>query len=310
MSVKHTEIDNLPGGVLVINKPVGISSHDVVNRVRKLYNTKRVGHAGTLDPLAEGVLVVLVGRAAKACEYISSDRKTYTATLRLGMETDTEDITGAVTSRYDGELPRFELIKSVCDNFKGKIMQTPPMYSALKVGGQKLYDLARRGVVIEREAREIEIFDISCDKTDREEDIILTVTCSGGTYIRTLCADIGRALGCGGVMASLRRDEACELHLSQAHTLDELEGLIGEQRKSLLLDVKELFCDLPEVRLSHFFEKLFRDGCPLYQKKLKTNFDTCQRVAVCTQSGEFFALGQTGDYEGGSAIKSIKIFKL
>lgn len=310
MSVKHTEVDNLPGGLLAVNKPVGISSHDVVNRIRKLYNTKRVGHAGTLDPMAEGVLVVLVGRAAKACEYISSDRKTYTATLRLGIETDTEDITGLVTRKHEGELPSFEQVKNVCERFKSRIMQTPPMYSALKVGGKKLYDLARQGVVIERRAREIEISDISCKETEKKEDVILTVTCSGGTYIRTLCADIGGALGCGGVMASLRRDEACGLHLSQAHTLEEIEALTQEQRTALLLDVEGLFCDLPKVRLSPFFEKLFRDGCPIYQKKIKTDFKPCQRIRICSQNGEFFALGEVGEYEDGSAVRSIKIFKL
>ena len=310
MSVKHTEIDNLPGGILAVNKPVGISSHDVVNKIRKLYNTKRVGHAGTLDPLAEGVLVVLVGRAAKACEYISSDRKTYTATLRLGFETDTEDITGEVTQKYESELPEYDAVTKVCDSFKGKIMQTPPMYSALKVGGQKLYDLARQGVVIERQAREVEVFDISCQPTDRAEDFILTVTCSGGTYIRTLCADIGKALGCGGVMASLRRDEACGILLSQTHTLAELEAMDESGRAARLMDVEKVFSDIPKIQLSPFFEKLFRDGCPIYQHKIRTGFGIGQRLRVCSQDGEFFALGQVGEYADGSAVKSIKIFKL
>ncbi len=310
MSVKHTEIDNLPGGILAVNKPVGISSHDVVNKIRRLYNTKRVGHAGTLDPLAEGVLVVLVGRAAKACEYISSDRKTYTATLRLGIETDTEDITGKVLSRHEGELPKFDEVKEVCKGFCGKIMQTPPMYSALKVNGQKLYDLARQGVIIERQAREVEVFDIICQPTERAEDFTLTVTCSGGTYIRTLCADIGKALGCGGAMATLRRDEACGVLLSQAFTIDELEAMDEQGRAACLMDVEGLFCDMPKIQLSPFFERLFRDGCPIYQHKIKTSFGAGQRVRVCSQGGEFFALGEVGEYTDGSAIKSIKIFKL
>ena len=139
MGVKHTKTDNLPGGILAVNKESGMTSHDVVNKVRKIYGTKRVGHAGTLDPLAEGVLVVLVGRAAKACEYISSDRKIYTATLKLGLVTDTEDITGKVLEEYT-ELPSFETVAEVAGRFTGKIMQTPPMYSALKVNGQKLYE--------------------------------------------------------------------------------------------------------------------------------------------------------------------------
>ncbi len=310
MSVKHTEIDNLPGGILAVNKPVGISSHDVVNKIRRLYNTKRVGHAGTLDPLAEGVLVVLVGRAAKACEYISSDKKTYTATLRLGTQTDTEDVTGEVTLKYEGELPKYDAVARVCEGFCGKIMQTPPMYSALKVNGQKLYDLARQGVIIERQAREVEVFDISCQPTERAEDFILTVTCSGGTYIRTLCADIGKALGCGGVMATLRRDEACGVLLSQTYTPDQLEAMDESGRAACLMDVEKVFSDIPKIQLSPFFEKLFRDGCPIYQKKIKTDFDLGQRVRICSQDGEFFALGEVGEYADGDAVKSIKIFKL
>ena len=310
MSVKHTEIDNLPGGILAVNKPVGISSHDVVNKIRRLYNTKRVGHAGTLDPLAEGVLVVLVGRAAKACEYISSDRKTYTATLRLGLVTDTEDITGETLEEYEGTLPSIGEVTAAVESFKGKIMQTPPMYSALKVNGQKLYDLARQGVVIERQAREVEVFDISCEATDKGSDYLLTVTCSGGTYIRTLCADIGKALGCGGVMATLRRDEACGISLLQSITLTELEAMDEAGRMARLRDVECLFYYLPKVQLSPFFEKLFRDGCPIYQKKIRTDLGLGQRVRICAQGGEFFALGEVGEFDDGSAVKSIKIFKL
>ena len=310
MAVKHTEIDNLPGGILAVNKPVGVSSHDVVNKIRRLYNAKRVGHAGTLDPLAEGVLIVLVGRAAKACEYISSDRKTYTATLRLGLVTDTEDITGEVLEKYEGELPAYGEVAAVCEGFRGKIMQTPPMYSALKVNGQKLYDLARRGVTVERQAREVEVLDISCKPTDSASDFTLTVTCSGGTYIRTLCADIGKRLGCGGAMATLRRDEACGVLLSQTSTIEELEAMDENGRMAQLRDVEGLFYDMPKISLSPFFEKLFRDGCPIYQKKIKTSLDLGTRVRVCTQSGEFFALGEVGEHTDGSAVKSIKIFKL
>ena len=310
MSVKHTEIDNLPGGILAVNKPVGISSHDVVNKIRKLYNTKRVGHAGTLDPLAEGVLVVLVGRAAKACEYISSDKKTYTATLRLGLTTDTEDITGEVLQMHEGRLPEYDTVKAACESFVGRSAQIPPMYSALKVNGQKLYDLARQGIEVERRAREIEIFSIECMPSDVASDFYITVTCSGGTYIRTLCADIGKKLGCGGVMASLRRDEACGVLLSQTATLQELEDMDESQRSARLMDVEGLFSDMPKVQLSPFFEKLFRDGCPIYQYKIKTSYGIGQRVRICSQNGEFFALGEVREHADGTAIKSIKIFKL
>ena len=307
--MKHTEKDNMPGGVLAIHKGEGMTSHDVVNKVRRLYNTKRVGHAGTLDPLATGVLVVLVGRAAKACEYISSDRKTYRATLRLGVTTDTEDVTGEVLTKSDN-IPNSETVKAVCREFVGELKQVPPMYSALKVNGQKLYDLARQGVVIEREARDITVFALECEETDRSTDYILTVTCSGGTYIRTLCADIGAKLGCGGVMATLERVEACGISLGECHTFNEIENIDDGDRQNLLLPTERLFYDLEAVKLPAFFEKLFRDGCPIYQKKIKTNFSVGSRVKICSEDGRFFALGSVVEREEGSAIKSVKIFEL
>lgn len=310
MGAKHTEIDNIPGGILPVIKPVGMSSHDVVNRIRRLYGIKRVGHAGTLDPLACGVLIVLIGRAAKACEYISSDKKRYTARLRLGLETDTEDITGQVLSEYRGQLPSRESVGQVCGELVGRIMQTPPMYSALKVNGQKLYDLARRGVTVERQAREIEIYSLECTETDRDDEYILDVTCSGGTYIRTLCSDIGKRLGCGGVMAALERTSACGIDISQCYTLEELEGQQTERLTDMLLDTEMLFFDLERVVLPRFFERLLRDGCPIYQKKLGICIRDGERVRVCSQSGEFFALGEAGMSDGESIIRSVKIFKL
>ena len=307
--MKHTELDNMPGGVLAIHKGEGMTSHDVVNKVRRLYNTKRVGHAGTLDPLATGVLVVLVGRAAKACEYISSDRKTYKATLRLGLTTDTEDITGEVLTKSEN-IPDSETVRAVCREFVGNLKQIPPMYSALKINGQKLYDLARQGVVVEREARDITVFAIECEATDVDSDYILTVTCSGGTYIRTLCADIGAKLGCGGVMATLERAEACGISLDECHTINEIEKMSESERQAILLPTERLFDDLEAVKLPTFFEKLFRDGCPIYQKKIKTELPVGSRVKICSENGKFFALGEVVEREEGTAIKSIKIFEL
>ena len=307
--MKHTEFDNLPGGVLAVNKPAGKTSHDVVNKIRRIYNTKRVGHAGTLDPMATGVLVVLVGRAAKACEYISSDVKTYRATLRLGITTDTEDVTGEILTRSD-VIPQKEQVEAVCRDFVGVIKQVPPMYSALKVNGQKLYYLARQGVVIEREAREITVYSLECQPTQSATDYVLTVTCSGGTYIRTLCADIGAKLGCGGVMATLERFEACGITLEGCHTLEEIEAWGENERQLALLPTERLFSDLESVNLPAFFEKLFRSGCPVYQKKIREAFDLGTRVRVCDESGNFFALGEIVEREEGSAVQSIKIFEL
>ncbi len=296
-----------PSGVLVVNKSEGMTSHDVVNRIRRLYGTKRVGHTGTLDPLATGVLVILVGRAAKAAEYLVADSKEYITTMRLGLTTDTEDITGSTLTVSDTIPTQTEVVNSV-GRFVGDIMQTPPMYSALKVNGKKLCDLARQGVEIEREARQITVHSIKCIPTDSERDYILEVVCSSGTYIRTLCADIGKSLGCGAAMATLCRSRAGDFALSQSHTLEELEALTLEERYALLCPTASLFSSLPEVRLPAFYEKLSRSGCEIYQKKIKSAYQIGQRVRLCTESGEFYALGEVKEYENGTAIKSIKLF--
>lgn len=296
-----------PNGVLIVNKHAGVTSHHIVGVVRRLYNTRRVGHAGTLDPMATGVLVVLIGRAAKASEYLSHDAKHYRATLRLGLTTDTEDTTGTVLSTSEN-IPTNEELQTVLPRFRGKILQTPPMYSALKVDGQKLVDLARRGEVVERAAREIEIFSLEATPTDNTCEYILDVHCSGGTYIRTLCADIGAALGCGGAMASLERGEACGFDLSQAHTTEELDAMTPDERLKLLIPTEKLFSDLPEVRLSAFFEKLSRSGCEIYLKKLRLDFPLGTRVALCNANGAFFALGEVGEFREGVAVKAIKMF--
>lgn len=298
-----------PSGLFIVNKHLGVTSHDIVWKVRKLFGTKRVGHTGTLDPMASGVLVVLIGRAAKAAEYLVADRKRYSATLRLGLTTDTEDATGTVLTTSD-RLPSAEDVMAACKKFTGEIEQIPPMYSALKVGGQKLCDLARRGIEIERKARPVTIHSLVCTPTDLPSDYRLDVLCSSGTYIRTLCADIGASLGCGGVMATLERTETGGFSLDDAYTIADLETMSEEERLSLLIPTERLFDSLPAVALPEFFEKLCRGGCEIYQKKLRTEFAVGERVRLCRADGSFFALGEVREYEGGSAIKSIKIFEL
>ncbi len=302
-------INNEPSGVLIINKHAGLTSHDIVNKVRRLYNTRRVGHTGTLDPMATGVLVVLVGRAAKAAEYIVSDTKEYRATLRLGLTTDTEDVTGEVLSSSE-HIPDEIEVKAVLSEFVGKIKQIPPMYSALKVGGKKLCDLARQGTTVEREAREIEIFSLECEPSDKNTDYILDVKCSSGTYIRTLCADIGQRLGCGGVMATLERRAVGNYSISCALTLDELANMPEGERIAALLPTESLFGELECVRLPEFYEKLSRNGCEIYQKKIKTDLPMSARVRMCDKNGAFYALGEVREYENGSAIKAIKLFDI
>lgn len=302
-----------PSGILLIDKPAGMTSHDVVGRVRRLFSTKRVGHTGTLDPMATGVLVVLIGRAAKASEYVSHDEKSYHAVLRLGLVTDTEDVSGVIDPQAvvsPKNLPSLDTVLAVSEGFKGKISQIPPMYSALKVGGRKLCDIARKGGVVEREAREVTVSRLEVSPARLPSDFALSVTCSGGTYIRTLCADMGAALGCGGVMASLRRTEACGFSLSQCHTPEDLSGMTYEERVACLLPTETLFEHLPAVRLEPFYETLCRNGCELYQARIKTDFDTGTRVRLCSSQGDFFALGEVQDFDDGSAIKAIKLFVL
>ena len=298
-----------PSGILIINKHGGATSHDIVNRVRRLFNTKRVGHTGTLDPLATGVLVVLVGRAAKAAEYLSSDQKGYRATMRLGLTTDTEDITGQTLTVSD-KLPTAEAVAEACKKFVGDIEQIPPMYSALKVGGQKLCDLARRGVEVERRSRKIRIDRLDVTPTDSASDYILDVTCSAGTYISTLCADIGKVLGCGAAMATLKRTKAGGFSIEDSITVSELEELSFDERISKLLPTESLFSDIPALSLPPFYEKLCRNGCEIYQKKISSHFDVGERVRLTDHENSFFAIGEVREYENGSAIKAIKFFEL
>ena len=293
-------------GVILLNKPEGLTSHDCVNRMRRLFNTKKVGHTGTLDPMATGVLPILIGRATKAADLLVSDNKKYRAGLRLGITTDTEDTTGEVLTRSDA-VPDEDTVRSVCAEFVGDIMQIPPMYSALKVNGKKLVDLAREGVTVEREARKITVYSLDAAFGDTPYDYILDVHCSKGTYIRTLCADIGERLGCGGAMSSLTRMASGAFELSDCVTFEELERLTETERYSLLRPIESLFSDLPAVKPAPFFEKLSRDGNEIYQRKLNTSHPTGTRLRLIGANG-FYALGEVREYPGGSAIKVIKLF--
>ncbi|MBQ2735197.1 MAG: tRNA pseudouridine(55) synthase TruB [Clostridia bacterium] len=298
-----------PSGVLIVAKHAGVTSHDIVNKIRRLYGTRRVGHTGTLDPMATGVLVVLIGRAAKASEYLATDSKRYRATLRLGITTDTEDTTGNILTVSE-ILPSFSSLEAILPQFRGKIQQIPPMYSALKVNGQKLVDLARKGQTVERQAREIEVFSLTATPTERPDEFVLEVGCSGGTYIRTLCADIGAALGCGGAMASLERTETGGFPLSAAHTVEELEVMDTQARIRLLIPTEELFRNCPAISLPTFYEKLCRSGCEIYLAKIKVDFPVGTRLRIYDANGTFFALGEVREYESGCAVKSIKTFSL
>ncbi|MCQ2770928.1 MAG: tRNA pseudouridine(55) synthase TruB [Clostridia bacterium] len=295
MSVSSTEIS----GAIVINKPSGITSHDVVWKLRKLYKTKQVGHTGTLDPLATGVLIVLIGKSVKASELLMAERKGYQTTLKLGVTSDTEDITGNLTYT-NANIPEPNEVLKTIDSFVGEIEQIPPMYSALKVGGKKLVDLARDGIVIEREPRKITIHSIKANGNG--DTYTLDVECSKGTYIRTLCADIGNKLGCGAVMSSLNRTHVGSFDINNSYTLEQLENMTDNERINCLIDKESLFSDLSQVHLADFFSRLCVNGCEIYQKKIHTNFETGTMLKVYGSSG-FLGIGEVFEYPEGSAIK-------
>lgn len=298
-----------PDGVLIVNKHAGVTSHDIVGMVRRLYGTRAVGHAGTLDPMATGVLVVLLGRAAKATEYLSGGDKRYIATLRLGLTTDTQDTTGAVLTSTD-HIPNEDALQAALPSFRGEIMQMPPMYSALKVGGQKLVDLARQGVTVERQARPVTVHALTATPTDISTDYTLDVTCSGGTYIRTLCEDIGNALGSGGAMASLCRASACGFSLDESVTIEQLEAMDREERLSLLRPTESLFAQHPSLTLPSFYDRLIGSGCAVALTKLRVVHPLGTRVRLYHPDGRFFALGEVISTDEGLALKSIKTFVL
>lgn len=296
-------------GVIIINKHKGVTSHDIVFKIRRLFNTKKVGHTGTLDPMAEGVLPVLIGRAAKAAEFLTAEDKGYTAEIQLGITTDTEDITGNILTKCD-TLPRKNEFFESCSHFVGDIEQIPPMYSALKVNGKKLCDLAREGIEVEREARKIHISQIIPEEVDEKEGIYrLHVKCSKGTYIRTLCADIGAYLGCGGAMSSLLRTQSGNFNLDESYTIAQLENMSYEERCTLIKPTESLFEDCERVTLSDFYTRLAKSGCEIYQSKIKTDFKIGQHLSVYDKNG-FFALGRVCEYPQGSAIKMVKLFVL
>lgn len=302
-------MENDINGVIIVNKHAGVTSHDIVAKIRRIYGTKKVGHTGTLDPMATGVLPILIGRAAKAAEYLVSDSKRYIAEIKLGIETDTEDITGKILKTSD-TLPGKTEFFEVCKEFVGEIYQTPPMYSAIKVGGKKLVDLAREGKEVERTPRKIEIKSILPEEVSEKEGIYrLYVECSKGTYIRTLCADIGKKLGCGAAMSSLERTRSGNFDIKDAYTVCELENMTLEQRASVVRPVETLFSELPAVTLDGFYAKLCRSGCEIYQHKIKTAYPVDEFVRIRDKNG-FFALGKVKEYENGSAIKAVKIFVL
>lgn len=295
----------MKSGVIIINKEIGPTSQGVVNRVKRLLGASKAGHTGTLDPMATGVLPVLLERGVKASEFMLSSDKHYVATLLLGLNTDTEDVTGETLTESD-LIPTEAEVMAAVSSFVGEYMQTPPMYSALKVGGKKLCDLAREGITVERQPRQVTIHSLTAERIS-EREYTLDVHCSKGTYIRTLCADIGARLGSGGCMKTLCRASASGFSLADAHTLAELENMTEAEMESCIFPVEYIFRALPEVKLPAFFARLAHSGLEIYLKKINLDLPLGARVRLSDEQG-FFALGEVREFEQGSAIKPIRQF--
>ena len=274
-------------GILPVDKPAGFTSFDVIAKLRGILREKRLGHAGTLDPDATGVLPVFVGCATRACDCLSDDRKRYTARMRLGVVTDTQDLSGKVLSACEPRVDR-ETLLAALSGFRGDILQVPPMYSAVSVNGKRLYELARAGKEVERQARPVRIERLDLLSFDGSE-AVLDVGCSKGAYIRTLCHDVGQVLGCGAALAELRRTEAAGFTLDDCHSLDELQALAGTGEPFPLLPVDAAFRGFEAVRLGAWEAGLFRNGVRLRPDQFRAESDGLLRVY---EGDTFLGLGR------------------
>lgn len=283
-------------GVLIIRKEKGYTSHDVVARLRGILRMKRIGHTGTLDPQAEGVLPVLLGRGTRLSELLTEKEKTYEALMRLGIETDTQDMSGRVLEQREVSATEEE-VRSVMESFLGEGMQVPPMYSARKVNGKKLYEIAREGKVVERAPRpvcfsEMEILEMSLPL------VRFRVTCSSGTYIRTLCHDIGQKLGCGACMEELLRTRTGSFALEQSHTLEEVRLLAENgEIQSLVLGVEEVLETFPRILCKEEGDRLLKNGNPLSREFLTADPGK-EAFRLCGSDGNFAGIYQWKEDRG------------
>lgn len=279
-------------GIILVDKPADWTSHDVVAKLRGILHERRVGHSGTLDPMATGLLTVFVGRATRAVQFAETYNKRYVASLRCGYSTDTQDTSGRVTAQT-GISPTEAELTDVLPEFTGEISQIPPMYSAIKVSGKKLYELARKGETVERKPRTVNISELSLVGHDGD-DFVLSVSCSKGTYIRTLCNDIGERLGCRACMSALRRTNAGPFDVRDAHTLSE----IAEDPERYIIPVDSLFSEHPAIELS-----------AAQTAKLK-----CGNILnVSAKNGTYRVYGENGDFlalanVSAGKLKTIKSF--
>ncbi|MDI6828853.1 MAG: tRNA pseudouridine(55) synthase TruB [Armatimonadota bacterium] len=282
-------------GVLNINKPPGPTSHDIVAEVRHISGERRVGHAGTLDPLASGVLLVCLGNATRIVEYLMSWRKVYRTTAVFGASTDTEDAAGQIIEESDASYVTEDMLKRILDKFIGKISQTPPMVSAVRYKGRKLYELARRGQIVERAPKTVEIYSLKLIEfhPGMRPEAVLDVECSRGTYIRTLCADIGRELGCGGYMKSLVRTAVGWFTLENSVTLSFIEELASKGRlNKVLYPIDEVLKDMPAVVVQPSDIKRILNGVVVYVEEAIASVQEGSNVRIKSPDGSLLGIGK------------------
>ncbi|HIY03173.1 MAG TPA: tRNA pseudouridine(55) synthase TruB [Candidatus Blautia faecipullorum] len=291
-------------GVLIVRKEKGFTSHDVVAKLRGILRMKKIGHTGTLDPEAEGVLPVVLGKATKLVELLTEKEKTYEVVMRLGLETDTQDMTGTVLQTFPVSVTEEQVIKAA-ESFLGERQQIPPMYSAIKVNGKKLYELAREGKAVERKARNVHFYEIKVLETALPE-IRMTVTCSKGTYIRTLCYDIGRKLGCGACMKELLRTRSGQFTLEDSLTLEEIQTCMDQGKlQEHIRDIQEILGEYPLLRCTEEADRLLLNGNALSGDSL-TEQSREGWVRMCTSQGDFVGLYQWNRDSG--SYRPVKMF--
>lgn len=281
-------------GVLPINKEKGMTSHDVVNRVRRIFGIKRVGHTGTLDPNAEGVLLVCIGKAVKFIQFFSNTNKKYRAEILFGIQTDTDDITGKILKKDHSQVSE-QVLKSVLPQFRGQINQKPPIYSALKKNGVRYYDYARHGVSIDIPLRQTRIDALTIQKLDLPKRAVLDVACASGTYIRSLCRDIGLALGTVACMGDLIRTMASDIKIGQCLKLDDLDHMTKDQRVACLLPVEQFLNTYPVVQSTVRGDHFIKNGAALYPWNANSAFDDllADEIVLITDSyHEFIGIGK------------------
>ena len=292
-------------GIICLDKPCDMTSFTAVKKASRILGVKKAGHTGTLDPMATGVLVIMLGSCTRFIELLPEHRKSYSARIKLGLTTDTLDITGEILSESPVNVAEEQLLK-VTEKFKGEIFQVPPMYSAIKKDGERLYDLARKGIEIERESRKITIEKLEIYDFDGVE-FSMDVTCSAGTYIRSLCDDIGKALGCGAVMTALRRTEANGFSIENAVTLENLEKLVSENKTDeVITSVEKALMSYPEIVVTNPQANRFHNGGELGYDRLRGDYPI-GIYRVYSPERKLLGLGEILTEKGGLTVRRVLI---